>query len=61
MTDTIDQDYTKDQIKRAKELAEIIFGEEINTPDFRKSTTWGVKTNTGIINLILNIMFGGGR
>lgn len=51
--------FTKDQIKRAKKLSEILFY-DINTPEFRKSTSWGVKTNTGIINTILEVAYGEG-
>ena len=54
-------EFTKDQIKRAKKLAIVLYGDELESPKFRKSTLFGVKTNTGIINTILNIMYGGRR
>jgi hypothetical protein len=55
----IDPEYTKDQIRRAKKLTRIIFSDGKTDPEagFRRSTSYGVKTNTGIINLILSIAF----
>ena len=51
-------DYTKEQIKRAKELASTLYGEDMKNPDKLYTTTRGTKTNTGIINTILTIMCG---
>jgi hypothetical protein len=52
-------EYTKDQIRRAKKLTNIIFSDGKNDPEapFRTSTAYGEKTNTGIINLILSVAF----
>jgi hypothetical protein len=62
MTDLIDKEYTDDQIKRAKELEEVLHVEKgyVNGA-WKFETTWGLKTYEGLINTILNIMYGGGR
>jgi len=51
-------EFTKDQYKKAKKLTDILFEGSLTNPEFRHSTKWGVKTNTGIINTILEIMYG---
>ena len=53
----IEPEYTKKQIRRAEKIAFILFGEKMEDPDFRKLTEYGLKTNTGIVNLILKITF----
>jgi len=61
MTETIDGNYTEDQIRRAKSLFDIL---ELRISKIKKGkyiTLWGYKTKEGVINTILNIMFGGGR
>jgi hypothetical protein len=45
----------KDQIKRAKQLFSILFPNDTRKSLY--STTYGVKTNTGVINTILNVMY----
>jgi len=62
MTDLIDKDYTDDQIERAKQLFDtFVFKTRYRNGRNFYITRWGDKTEAGLINTILNIMFGGGR
>ena len=51
-----DFEYTDDQIKRAKELFKILFPNDKKESIY--STSYGRKTNTGVLNTILLICFG---
>lgn len=52
------EEYSQEQIKRAKELFKVLFPVKADDTKAFFNTTWGLKTNTGIINTILVIMFG---
>ena len=62
LIDKIDKGYTKDQIRRVKELIKVLYIESRYYVNGRwlAKTTFGLKSEVGLLNTILSIMFGEG-
>ncbi len=52
------KEYTNEQIRRAKLLFEVLFPIKAENPEAIFFTGYGKKSNTGVINTILNISYG---